>query len=137
MEKSKTQLYEFNPQVYPFRLWVGVKVPFEEATKFYNLFNMNEVAEFKEDDYYSHSKARATCMPVVRKEDNRIGILCSIWDTKAMTIGDITHESLHITDFLCEYLGIKSYGFDDGEPRAYFAGWVANCIDQVKRGKFK
>ena len=75
--------------------------------------------------------------PVVRKEDNRIGILCSIWDTKAMTIGDITHESLHITDFLCEYLGIKSYGFDDGEPRAYFAGWVANCIYQVNRGKFK
>lgn len=131
--ENKTQIHEFNPQVYPFRLWVGVKVPFEEVTKFYNLCNMNEVAEFKEDDYYSHSKARATCMPVVRKEDNRIGILCSIWDAKGMTIGDVTHESLHITDFLCEYLGIKSEGFDDGEPRAYFAGWVANCIDQVKR----
>ena len=133
--ENKAQIHEFNPQVYPFRLWIGIKIPFDEATKFYNLVDENEVEEFNENQYYSHSRTRCTCMPVVRKEDNRIGILCSIWDVKGMTIGDVTHESLHITDFLCEYLGIKSHSFDDGEPRAYFAGWVANCIDQVKRGR--
>ena len=133
--ENKVRIYEFNPQIYPFRLWVGVKVPFEEATKFYNLLNFNEVAEFKEDTYYSHSRARCSCMPVVRKEDNRIGILCSIWDTKGMTIGDISHESLHVTDFLCGYLGIKCNSFDEGEPRAYFSGWVANCIDRVRKGR--
>lgn len=132
---GNTKVYEFDPQVYPFRLWVAVKIPFEELDKFYCYLSNSEVKEFSEKDIWKHSRSRATCWPVVRKDDNRIGILCSIWRTRGMTVGDITHESLHITDFLCGYLGVKAEGFDDGEPRAYFAGWVANCIDQVRRGK--
>lgn len=54
-----------------------------------------------------------------------------------MTTGVIAHEARHITDFLCERLGIQEYDFDGGEARAYIVQWAADCIEKVKNNKIK
>lgn len=54
---------------------------------------------------------------------------------KQMGVGKIAHEATHVTDYLCERLGLEGYSFNEGEPRAYFTEWVANCIDKVRKWK--
>lgn len=130
------QIFEFDPQVYPFRLWVGIQIPYEEIENtFWALNSDMERTPFDEAYYKRNCFVVATCFPVAHKESGWIGIYCSIWRNNDLNVGRIAHESSHITDFMFEEFGINNNGFDNGEPRAYFVEWCANCIDKVKRGK--
>lgn len=134
--ENKTQIHEFDPQVYPFRLWIGMKTPYEEVEKnFWALNDQMERTPFDEPYYRRNSFVVATCFPVAHKVSGWIGILCLISKPSQLNVGRIAHESSHIADFLFEEFGFKNEGFDGGEPRAYLIEWCANCIDNVKRGK--
>ena len=53
-----------------------------------------------------------------------------------MTQSNITHEASHVAMEILDYVG--SYANPkDQEPFAYLAGWIAKCIDEVKRNKIK
>lgn len=138
MKGKNNKIHEFNPMVYPFRLWVGVNLPYEEVDgKFYALLQDMERMDF-ELDMYNHDRfCVATCYPVCSKSDGFIGILCVIHNPKLLSVGKIAHEASHITDFLCDRTGLNGFNFDDGEARAYFTEWAADCIYQIKRGNFK
>ena len=69
------------------------------------------------------------------KQTGSFGCLIAMWRPKDLNVGKIAHESSHVTDYLCEVLGVNGFSLDSGEARAYFTGWVADCIDKVKRGK--
>lgn len=136
--KSKGKIHEFNPTVYPFRLWVGVKLPYEEVDDgFYALSQDMERMDFTLD-MYSHDRfCVVTCYPACSKSDGFIGILCIIHKPEFLSVGKMAHEASHITDFLCDRIGLNGFNFEDGEARAYFTEWAADCINQVKTGKFK
>lgn len=134
--ENKTQIHEFDPQVYPFRLWVGKNVPHETIeNKFWALNDQMERTPFDKQYYERNRFVVASCFPVSDKQSGWIGIYCSIWRSNLLNVGRIAHESSHIADFLFEEFGFKNEGFDGGEPRAYLVEWCANCIDKVKRGK--
>ena len=136
MKKDKeTRILEFDPVVYPFRLWVGKNVPHKSVEEtFWALTTDMDKTPFDEVYYTRDRFVCATCYPVCDKESGWIGIFCNIQYTKLLTVGRMAHEATHIVDFLCEKLGIECYTFTQGEPRAYLVEWATNCIDKVKRG---
>lgn len=139
MEKEKTtKIHEFDPVIYPFRLWVAINPTLEEIrNKFYALNNDMELVDITEQVFKYDRFSVSTCYPVTDKESKWIGILCGIYKPKNMTTGVIAHEASHITDFLCERLGIQGFDFDGGEARAYIVQWAADCIEKVKNNKIK
>jgi len=137
--KSKAKVYEFDPVIYPMRLWIAVKLPFEEAAEaFYGYdTNYSTAVDLQEKEYNSHWTAIATCTPVGHKENGWKGILCNIMRPKDFTVGVVAHESTHVCDFMCEQFGVGGYDFEKGEARAYFTQWVASCMDKVRTNKMK
>ena len=120
---------EFDPQIYPFRLWIGENVPYEEVEeKFWALTTETERTDFTREVYEKNSLIVATCFPVSDKETGWCGIFLQVWRPKSFNVGFIAHEASHVTDFVFEKFDIESNGFNGGEARAYFTQWVANCI---------
>ncbi len=129
-------VHEFDPKVYPFRLWVGKKVPFEYVREnFWELDSERNRCEFERERYERNSFIIATCYPVADKHEGWIGILMVIHRPSFLDVETMAHESSHITDYLCETLGLEGYSFEQGEARAYFTGWCAKCIDKVRKYK--
>lgn len=136
MSSNKTIVHEFDPKVYPFRLWVGKKVPFEYVKEnFWELDTEKNRCEFERERYERNQFIIATCYPVADKHEGWIGILMVIHRPSCLDIETIAHECSHITDYLCDTLGLEGYSFEQGEPRAYFTGWCAKCIDKVRKIK--
>lgn len=130
------RIYEFNPLIYPTRIWVGINVSFQEvADKFYALASDGTVTDFSEAVKNHGMTSIATCYPVGDKKTNWKGIFCHIYRPKLMTTGVIAHEAEHIVCWICEQFDIDSKSFDDSEPRAYLIQWIADCIDKVKNRK--
>lgn len=134
------KIYEFNPQVYPTRLWVAKHsdVSFDEIDKdFYALDERNERIDFKVDFEEPDANIYATTYPVSNKESGWRGCFVLL-NRKDMPLSTITHEASHCTDWLFEQLGVESgTTFDNGEARAYYHEWVFNRIYEVKQGKVK
>lgn len=127
------RIHEFDPLLYPTRIWVGVNIPSDAITeKFYQLMSDGSVADFEDT---ASSSSVATCYPVVDKTSGWKGIFCQIHRPKDTGVGVMAHEAEHIVCWICEQFGILSTTFDDSEPRAYLIQWVANCINEVKSKK--
>lgn len=137
---SSGMVYEFNPQVYPTRLWVAKysDVSFDEIDKdFYALNEQNERIDFKVAIEEPDANIYATTYPVSNKESGWRGCLVLL-NRKDMPLSTVAHESSHCTDWLFEQLGVESgTTFDNGEARAYYLEWVFNRIYEVKQGKVK
>lgn len=118
------KVYQFDPQVYPRKLWVAVGVPTEELNeKFGNIKDM--------DDYCD-----AETMPVQQKEPLLGGVLIRFSDLKAMRPDNIAHEATHAALEIFDYVEARIQ-YDNQEPFAYLVGWVVKCIDEVKNDSMK
>jgi hypothetical protein len=122
-------IQEFNPSIYPTRLWIGSEVGYEEVEeKFWALTTDIERTPLTREIYEKNSLIVATCFPVCDKESGWCGIFLQVWRPKAFDVGFIAHESSHVADFVFENFDIQCNGFEGGEAKAYFIQWVANCI---------
>ena len=140
MKKNKQKIYEFNPQVYPTRLWVAKSkdVVIDDIDgKFYALSESNERCPFKDVQDLPDANCYASTYPVSDKETGWRGCLVLL-NRADMPTSTCAHEASHCTDWLFEQLGIESgTTFDNGEARAYYQEWVFNRIYEVKRGNVK
>lgn len=136
MKKHKTKFHEFNPQVYPFRLWVAIQPTITEVgRKFINILPRGEWRNFEDSDFDDNFGVVATVYPVGEKGTNQAGVLVCIQQPKKFGVGIIAHEAAHCADFFCENLGINTGSFYDGEPYAYIVGWVAECCANTMKPK--
>lgn len=132
----KGEIYEFDPLIYPTRVWVGVEVPYKVVSeKFYSILSDGSVADFSDSVEARGMTPIATCYPVCDRESGWKGIFCHIKRPKMAGVGVISHEAEHIVCWICEQFGIQSATFEDSEPRAYLIQWVAECINKVKNKK--
>lgn len=132
----KSVFYEFDPVIYPTRLWVCVKPKLEDVEDvFYSVNKDGSIAEgcFVPDDLLSPTSYLTTHV-VGRKSSGWMGCLVSILKPKETKAGLIAHEALHCTSFTCLSMGITCNSFDDSEPWAYYTQWVADCINCVRCG---
>ena len=120
MEKQK--IYEFDPQIYPRKVWVTVGVPFEELKdEFEDLKPMEEGSD-AQVDHLRKLKPEVRGRLLVRFEN---------LDT-LKKFGNRTHESVHVATEIFDYIG----AFHDPKNQelfAYLCGWIAKCMDEVKQ----
>lgn len=134
--KNKVQVHEFDPVIYPCRVWVAINPSFNDVVEnFYALSTENERMDIDEKWYNRDGFQIATTGPAVSKSDGWIGLLVNIWKPKMMNTGVICHESVHCADFICGQFGITNGSFENGEAYAYLVQWIAVCIEKVKSGK--
>lgn len=135
---NNPKIHEFNPQVYPTRLWVckSKDVTIDDIDgMFYALDDANWRRDFKEVEEMPDLNSYASTYPVSHKETGWRGCLV-ILNRGDMPMSTCTHEASHCTDWLFEQLGIESgTTFDNGEARAYYHEWVFNRIYEVKKVK--
>lgn len=102
------KIHEFDPVIYPRKLWVAVSTDTFDA-----------IVDCVRD-----------------KLRNLGGILVRFESKNAITIANIAHESSHIAMNIFDYIGAK-VDLANQETFSYLVGWVADCINQVRTGKFK
>lgn len=139
MEKQG-KIYEFNPIIYPFRLWVGMNVHSKDVQNKFFAHNFDETVSDFTDKELLQTNVAATTYPVVERESGQCGAFININRKDKVSVGVIAHEASHVCDILSDMLGLVGEidkMFSHGEARAYFIEWAANCINEVKLNKVK
>ena len=124
---NKLEIHEFDPVIYPCKLWVTKSLT-EELNETFEMFP----AEQENEPLPIGFAAGATTFSVRNKSTHDLGFLVAFKTTKHMNCGIIAHEARHVGDMLFERIGEDP---QHSESACYFTGWVAECIDKVKRGK--
>lgn len=125
MQDKKHQIHEFDPKIYPRLVWVTAGAPYEVIKDmFEDVKPMDENAD-AQVDYTMRLK------PNVKG-----GALIRFKDKAAMTTANITHEATHVAMTILDYIGAE-VDLKNQEYFSYLCGWIADCCQQVKSGKFK
>ena len=114
-------IFEFDPQIYPRKLWVSVGASTEELQE---KFGKDDIKDFDESYY-------AETMAVQQREPLLGGVLVRFQDLKAMSTENIAHEAAHAAIEIFDYCDCR-IDVDNQEPFSYLAGWIARCCDEVK-----
>lgn len=132
---KKTEIYEFDPVIYPTRLWVCKKPSTEDVAELFDPFNIDGemVDSFGDvlDDVYGKY---ANTLIVRNKKNSMRGCLVSIFMPGSCRAGVCSHEALHYIAYLSEQFDIPLGGFNTSEPLAYLEQWATNCIESVLKG---
>ena len=134
--EMKSKIYQFNPVFYPFKLLVSSSWDEGELKdRFYVVEDRYTVTEASDDFKMSPTTAARSTLVVDKKTDYMYGMV--LLDKARMQIGTgvIAHETIHTITNLTHMLGFDKSIVDNDEPHAYFAGWIAECIESVRDGK--
>ena len=112
--------YEFNPVLYPIRLMVA--------------WGRDDKWSSDDFDEISLGDNAATTYLCKHKPTGRMCVLIRFYNKSIMAdYGVVSHESFHATMFILDHI-CTSVNVDFQEHGAYLAGWVANCINRVRKG---
>lgn len=126
------KIHEFNLTPYPRKLWVIKKWTEKELKEAFCRYDGGEV-DWDLDD--NENLIEAKVIPKVQfKESEYLGIVVLLKPNVKNKI--LAHESGHIA--LSLFDEIDSYANpNDQEPFCYLLGYIYDCLEQVKRNKFK
>lgn len=129
-------VYEFDPVIYPTRLWVCKKPKVEEVSAlFYPFDNDGEMVDSFGDTLEFDGGKYANTVIVGNKESRIRGCLVSIFLPNACGAGICAHEALHYIAYLSEQFCIPLGDFNTSEPLAYLEQWATNCINCTLKGE--
>ena len=121
------KIHQFNPEVYPVRLWVTITYNIRELSENFGLFPEGEI---KWGDIWGK---KATTAWVYKKDDKKLGVLIVFYKREHCNMENVAHEAAHAASFIWEYLGeVEMLG---EEANAYLMGWIAKCCEIVKNYK--
>lgn len=123
-----TRVYEFNPVIYPYLVWVIVSETTDIISEKFNCYNEEPIKNIGE----SSSNLEAFVMPVVRKENPKFGVVIFFRTRKSMSYELVAHESSHAAKYLFEHIGADTR---EHEPFEFVIGWIAGCCENVKENK--
>jgi len=125
--KKETKIYEFDPLIYPFKLWVAITDDLKSISERFDDYPSGSEFEYKDSD-----KMIAFTQNVQQKSDRYIGAIVVFKKKKDCITRIIAHESTHVARILWDHIGELETGM---EADAYLVGWIAECIEKVKLGK--
>ena len=121
IKKKILGYFEYDPVIYPRKLWVHIGDDFKElAPKAFCNVVIDENKDYRGVEYGE----------VVRKSDDKYGILVSFPKRKDMTMDICVHEASHVCDDLEKATGLEH----GGESSAYLIGWIASCVNKALLG---
>ena len=127
MSKSESKVVEFDPQVYPRKVWIAKGGDVKSLREQFCRVDGDEIAF--EGNYEGYVDS------VSRKSDGKLGELIWFPYASAMPVGHISHEVTHAAIDIFDDCGCR-IDAENQEPFAYLVGWIAKCINEVKRGKY-
>lgn len=126
-----TDIYEFNPQIYPLRIWVTKKPSIEALKKRFDVLDDDNVTTLPFEDDTIKPYWGAARITVIDKQNNHTGCLIVIMVPQKCSVGVVAHEASHAYDDFIGLLDLPA----TGECRAYLTEWIADRIWEVKTGK--
>jgi uncharacterized protein YjaZ len=122
-------IHQFNPEIYPVKLWVTITKNGEELQGRFCYLNGKDM------DISLLKNNEATVYVIQQKDGERYkGIIIVFTEKKYMSVKTIAHEATHAARFIWDHLGEV---FPSEEADAYLVGWVAKCCEIVKDYKKK
>jgi len=129
---GKSKIHEFYSEIYPRKLWVVKGLNKKDLNNTFAYRNGSEI----EFEYENGNESLATVFPnVILKDNGKYGYLVFIHSSN-ISVGAIAHEAVHVATELFSEIG-AIHTKDNQEPFAYLVGWIADCIYQVKTGRFR
>jgi len=118
-------IHEFDPEIYPVKLWIVVGEDESICSMFRYKYN-NKPIELDSDDIWI---AKTTNL-LVKNDTDRYGIIISLNKIREISASNMAHEACHFTNKVYDF--IEALEIDlGGEQHAYFLGWTVECIDTV------
>ena len=130
----KSVIYEFAPVIYPFKLLVSKDFDAKELGGMYYCIDDKENLVDAPDEFIPDRRTVARTIPCAPKDGSETYYLVMLCRPKVIGVGTLAHESLHIANFVGEWLGFLPKKADEDEPQAYLVQWLSNCIDSALRG---
>lgn len=123
MKKSK--IHEFDPVIYPYKLWVIISKKPTDITDNFLEYNGGEIRDIEKDT----EMLGAFTMPVMDKKQTSYGVIIYFRSKKDISYQLVAHEASHAAKYLFSHIGAD---VEPHEPFEYVVGWVAGCIEKVK-----
>ena len=130
----KSKIYEFDPVIYPFKLLVSKDFDSKELGEIFYCVDDDENLVDSPGEFIPNRRTIARTIQCAPRDGSETCYLVLLYHPKVIGIGTLAHESLHIANFVGEWLGFLPKKANEDEPQAYLVQWLANCIDSVLRG---
>ena len=130
----KSVIYKFDPVIYPFVLLVSKNFDASELGDMFYCINDDDELVHSPGEFVPNRRTIARTIQCAPKDGSETFYMVLLCHPKVIGVGTIAHESLHIANFVGEWLGFLPRNAREDEPQAYLIKWVSNCIDSVKRG---
>lgn len=124
---SIPKIHQFDPVIYPVKLWVTITDKLENLQ---DRFKDDNGEELKGNISRFHA---ATC-DVISKETNCWGVCVVFTERKSMAVGIMAHEAYHAVKSFFDRIEEK---YPSEEATSYLLEWVVDCMNQVRTNKFK
>lgn len=123
---KKNLLYEFDPVIYPRKLWVYIGSDEDYINRYFHENGSDKRLSFETNSEWDG----LTLTEVVRNDTNMVGILVIFRNKADMRMGIVCHEASHAVDAI-ENIICMEHG---GEPSAYLLEWVCKSINLARLG---
>ena len=125
----KKGYYEYDPVIYPRKLWVMPQATETDINKCFTGMN-GEKLSVDDDDYFG-----LTFSNVMSKAGNKYGVLVVFKGKASMTMGNICHESSHVLDAFMDVLPLAREPRGHNEHLSYLLQWIGDCINRARLGQ--
>lgn len=131
--KKKTRIHQFNPTIYPRKLWVMKVGSVDDISDAFKEPDGEEIHLCIEEG----KEPAAMTLKVCHKGTGYLGVLVWICEN-SISVKDVAHEAVHVASCIFDDCNM-TFGFSDGKDEhfAYLVGFAADCINQVRTNKFR
>ena len=119
-------IHEYNPTIYPIKLWV-IESPSSDINNKFKYLKTDSDYLYKIKDQFIAS----TSGIVYNVETDKFGIIITLDDIDDLTPGMMAHEACHAAGEIYNHLGEDTIPFES-EANAYFVQWIVTCINETK-----
>ena len=119
-------IYEFDPVIYPRKLWITYDATPDELNEYFPTGDING-NKFTDEEGYEGITYRTA------DKNNKGGVLIKFAGKEYMQSWNMLHEAIHAAGHICQYVGIQA-DFENDEAFTYLATWIMKCCEQVKKG---
>src|SRR5574343_1819585 len=109
-------IHEFDPIIYPCKLWIIVDKSTKIISEEFNDYNNNLLGDFHNET----CRLEAFAMMAVSKRNMEFGIILFFRDKKSMISGTVAHECVHASKHLFEHITADPR---DHETFEYLVEW--------------
>ena len=120
---KKFRYYEYDPVIYPRKLWVCVRGSITDIAKTFDDKDGSDKVISEEDV----ENSVAFTFPAILHESMDYGVVVWLHRLSAVDDATVTHEAIHAENFMFSQLGV-ALDLENDEAQAYLGGFIGSCI---------